>query len=162
MKIYSAYGINDLIVCCGYKGYVIKEFFANYFLHMSDVTFNMEINSVEVHNRKAEPWKVTLVDTGENTQQEAFGHTVIEAMSCGVPVIGFNVGGINDSIRHNKTGILVEKGGEVELSNAMGKLIEDEDLNHDMSLASREVAVNEFDVSVVAKQYLDLYESILN
>ena len=67
MKIYSHYGINDFIICCGYKGYVIKEYFSNYFLHMSDVTFDMSENTVEVHNRKAEPWKVTLVDTGEDT-----------------------------------------------------------------------------------------------
>jgi glucose-1-phosphate cytidylyltransferase len=67
MKIYSAHGINDFIVCCGYKGYVIKEYFANYFLHMSDVTFDMQKNAMEVHNRYAEPWRVTLVDTGEQT-----------------------------------------------------------------------------------------------
>ena len=67
MKIYSAYGINDFIICCGYKGYVIKEYFANYFLHMSDVTFDMQENSMEVHRKKAEPWKVTLIDTGEST-----------------------------------------------------------------------------------------------
>lgn len=67
MKIYSAHGINDFIVCCGYKGYMIKEYFANYFLHMSDVTFDMQRNEMEVHNRYAEPWRVTLVDTGENT-----------------------------------------------------------------------------------------------
>jgi glucose-1-phosphate cytidylyltransferase len=67
MKIYSHYGINDFIVCCGYKGYMIKEYFANYFLHTSDVTFDMQKNSMEVHQRFAEPWKVTLVDTGENT-----------------------------------------------------------------------------------------------
>lgn len=67
MKIYSAHGINDFVVCCGYKGYVIKEYFANYFLHMSDVTFDMQNNKMEVHQQSAEPWKVTLVDTGENT-----------------------------------------------------------------------------------------------
>lgn len=67
MKLYSAYGVNDFIICCGYKGYVIKEYFANYFLHMSDVTFDMQSNSMEVHEQKAEPWKVTLVDTGEDT-----------------------------------------------------------------------------------------------
>jgi glucose-1-phosphate cytidylyltransferase len=67
MKIYSAHGIDDFIICCGYKGYVIKEYFANYFLHMSDVTFDMERNAMEVHHRKAEPWRVTLVDTGEQT-----------------------------------------------------------------------------------------------
>ena len=67
MKTYSAYGISDFIICCGYKGYVIKEYFANYFLHMSDVTFDMRENSMEVHQRNVEPWKVTLIDTGENT-----------------------------------------------------------------------------------------------
>lgn len=67
MKIYSAHGINEFIICCGYKGYVIKEYFANYFLHMSDVTFDMKENAMEVHNKRAEPWKVTLVDTGETT-----------------------------------------------------------------------------------------------
>ena len=67
MKNYSTHGINEFIICCGYKGYVIKEYFANYFLHMSDVTFNMTSNEMEVHHKKAEPWKVTLVDTGENT-----------------------------------------------------------------------------------------------
>ena len=68
MKCYGAHGINEFVICCGYKGYVIKEYFANYFLHMSDVTFDMSNNQMEVHQRKAEPWKVTLVDTGENTQ----------------------------------------------------------------------------------------------
>ena len=67
LKTYSHYGINDFIICCGYKGYVIKEYFANYFLHMSDVTFDMSKNTMEVHQRKAESWKVTLVDTGDNT-----------------------------------------------------------------------------------------------
>jgi glucose-1-phosphate cytidylyltransferase len=67
MKIYSAYGINDFIICCGYKGYVIKEYFANYFLRMSDVTFDMRFNQMNVHNGNAEPWRVTLVDTGEST-----------------------------------------------------------------------------------------------
>jgi len=67
MKIYSAHGIRDFIICAGYKGYVIKEYFANYFLHMSDVTFDMEKNSMEVHERHAEPWRVTVVDTGDNT-----------------------------------------------------------------------------------------------
>jgi len=67
LKSYSAHGINDFVICCGYKGYVIKEFFANYFLHTSDVTFDMQKNAMEVHSRHAEPWKVTLVDTGEDT-----------------------------------------------------------------------------------------------
>jgi glucose-1-phosphate cytidylyltransferase len=67
LKIYSAHGINDFIICLGYKGYVVKEYFANYFLHTSDVTFDMENNRMEVHERHAEPWRVTLVDTGEET-----------------------------------------------------------------------------------------------
>lgn len=67
MKMYSAHGIHDFIICLGYKGYVIKEYFANYFLHMSDVTFDIENNAMQVHHNEAEPWKVTLIDTGENT-----------------------------------------------------------------------------------------------
>jgi glucose-1-phosphate cytidylyltransferase len=67
MKMYSANGVDEFVICCGYKGYLIKEYFANYFLHMSDVTFDMADNKMEVHQRNAEPWKVTLVDTGENT-----------------------------------------------------------------------------------------------
>jgi glucose-1-phosphate cytidylyltransferase len=67
MKLYAAHGVNDFIICCGYKGYVIKEYFANYFLHMSDVTFDIEHNQMEVHQRFAEPWRVTLVDTGVAT-----------------------------------------------------------------------------------------------
>jgi glucose-1-phosphate cytidylyltransferase len=68
MKIYSAHGLNDFIICLGYKGYVIKEFFANYFLHTSNVTFDFSNNSMEVHERRSEPWRVTLVDTGDATQ----------------------------------------------------------------------------------------------
>lgn len=68
MKIYSHYGVNDFVICCGYKGYLIKEYFANYFLHMSDVTFDMVSNEMRIHQRKAEPWRVTLVDTGTDTQ----------------------------------------------------------------------------------------------
>lgn len=68
MKIYAHHGVNDFIVCCGYKSYIIKEYFANYFLHTSDVTFDMRMNSMEVHQKRAEPWRVTLVDTGEHTQ----------------------------------------------------------------------------------------------
>ena len=68
MKTYSHFGINEFVICCGYKGYVIKEYFANYFLHMSDVTFDMANNAMEVHERHAEPWRVTLVDTGDATQ----------------------------------------------------------------------------------------------
>jgi glucose-1-phosphate cytidylyltransferase len=68
MKIYSAHGVNDFVICCGYKGYLIKEYFANYFLHMSDVTFDMQDNRMQVHQQKAEPWRVTLADTGDQTQ----------------------------------------------------------------------------------------------
>jgi len=68
MKIYSSQGVDDFVVCLGYKGYIIKEYFANYFLHMSDVTFDMRDNSMQVHQKSAEPWKVTLVETGEGTQ----------------------------------------------------------------------------------------------
>jgi glucose-1-phosphate cytidylyltransferase len=68
MKIYAAHGINEFIVCCGYKGYMIKEYFANYFVHNSDITIDLAANRVELHHKSAEPWKVTLVDTGEKTQ----------------------------------------------------------------------------------------------
>src|SRR5580692_7846878 len=67
MKIYSHHGLNDFIICCGYKGYMIKEYFANYFLHMSDVTIDLTRNRTEIHQSNSEPWRVTLVDTGENT-----------------------------------------------------------------------------------------------
>jgi glucose-1-phosphate cytidylyltransferase len=67
LKLYSAHGVNEFVICCGYKGYVIKEYFANYFLHMSDVTFDMAHNKMEVHHRYAEPWKITLIDTGSET-----------------------------------------------------------------------------------------------
>lgn len=67
MKIYSSHGVNEFIICCGYKGYIIKEYFSNYLLHMSDVTFDMSKNSMTVHDKRADPWKVSLVDTGENT-----------------------------------------------------------------------------------------------
>ncbi len=68
LKAYSAHGINEFVICCGYKGYVIKEYFSNYFLHMSDVTFDMSRNRMEVHQQKVEPWRVTLVDTGDDTK----------------------------------------------------------------------------------------------
>lgn len=67
LKIYSHYGVNEFVICCGYKGYVIKEYFSNYFMHTSDVTFHMDCNSVEIHKQNTEPWKITLVDTGELT-----------------------------------------------------------------------------------------------
>ncbi|OHB49675.1 MAG: glucose-1-phosphate cytidylyltransferase [Planctomycetes bacterium GWF2_41_51] len=67
MKIYSHYGVNEFIICCGYKGYMVKEYFANYFLHTSDITFDMQSNDMQVHQKYAEPWKVTLIDTGIDT-----------------------------------------------------------------------------------------------
>ncbi len=67
LKIYSSHGVNDFVICAGYKGYVIKEYFANYFLHMSDVTFDMKENRMEVHSKRSEPWRVTIVDTGDDT-----------------------------------------------------------------------------------------------
>ena len=67
MKLFGHYGVTDFIICCGYKGYVIKEYFANYSLHMSDITFDMTNNTIEIHQRNVEPWRVTLVDTGEHT-----------------------------------------------------------------------------------------------
>ena len=67
MKIYSFYGINEFIICCGYKGYLIKEYFSNYFIHQSDVTINLSTNETIIHQKRAEPWKVTLVDTGDYT-----------------------------------------------------------------------------------------------
>jgi glucose-1-phosphate cytidylyltransferase len=87
LKIYSAYGVNDFVICCGYKGYVIKEYFANYFLHMSDVTFDIAQNQMIVHQRNAEPWRVTLVDTGEDTLtggrlKRVFNHIKDEAEFC--------------------------------------------------------------------------------
>src|SRR5215216_3326404 len=68
MKMYSHHRVTDFVICCGYKGYVIKEYFANYFLHQSDVTIELENNTIEVHRKRAEPWRVTLVDTGNDTQ----------------------------------------------------------------------------------------------
>ena len=67
MKMYSSHGVNDFIICCGYKGYLIKEYFSNYFLHQADITFNIQNNSIKVHQKRSEPWTVTLVDTGENS-----------------------------------------------------------------------------------------------
>jgi glucose-1-phosphate cytidylyltransferase len=78
MKQYSAHGINDFIICCGYKGYVIKEYFANYFLHMSDVTFDMQNNEMKVHRKRAEPWTVTLVDTGDSSMTGGRLRRVVE------------------------------------------------------------------------------------
>jgi glucose-1-phosphate cytidylyltransferase len=82
LKIYSHHGINDFIICLGYKGYVIKEYFANYFLHMSDVTFDLSNNTLEVHQKHAEPWRITLVDTGDQTQTGGRLKRVVEYLDC--------------------------------------------------------------------------------
>ena len=85
MKSYSAHGVDDFVICCGYRGYMIKEYFANYFLHMSDVTFDMADNQLEVHERHAEPWKVTLVDTGIETQTGGRLRRVADYLDDGEP-----------------------------------------------------------------------------
>ncbi len=85
MKLYSAHGVEDFVICCGYRGYMIKEYFANYFLHMSDVTFDMADNQLEVHERHAEPWKVTLVDTGIETQTGGRLRRVADYLDDGEP-----------------------------------------------------------------------------
>ncbi len=85
MKSYSAHGVDDFVICCGYRGYMIKEYFANYFLHMSDVTFDMADNQMVVHQRYAEPWRVTLVDTGNDTQTGGRLRRVAEYLDDGEP-----------------------------------------------------------------------------
>ncbi len=98
MKHYSVHGVNDFIVCCGYKGYLIKEYFANYFLHMSDVTFDMSRNHMEVHHRSAEPWRVTVVDTGEDTMTGGRIKRVAPYLTHGEPfcmTYGDGVGDVN-------------------------------------------------------------------
>jgi glucose-1-phosphate cytidylyltransferase len=108
MKIYSAYGINEFIICCGYKGYIIKEYFANYFLHTSDVTFDVANNKMCVHNQRTEPWKVTLVDTGESTMtggrlKRVAEHLKGEEIFCFT--YGDGVGNVNiqEAIRFHKS-----------------------------------------------------------
>lgn len=96
MKMYSHYGVNDFIICLGFKGYYIKEYFSNYFLHMSDVTFNMQENQMVVHNRKAEPWKVTLIDTGQTTQTGGRLKRVAEHLDEGEPFFFTYGDGVSD------------------------------------------------------------------
>ena len=112
MKLYSSYGVNDFIICCGYKGYLIKEYFANYFLHMSDVTFNMSTNQMKVHDGKAEPWSVTLIDTGENSMTGGRLKRVANYL-IGDEAFCFTYGdGLSD----------VDIGAEIEFHNNHGKL----------------------------------------
>jgi len=107
MKMYSAHGINNFVICCGYKGYIIKEFFANYFLHQSDVTFCMTDNTMEVHQKRAEPWTVTLVDTGENSMTggrlgRVADHVKNEEAFCFTYGDGVSDIDISESIRFHK------------------------------------------------------------
>lgn len=111
LKIYSAHGINDFVICAGYKGYIIKEYFANYFLHMSDITFDMAGNSMEVHRKKAEPWRVTIVDTGDETMTggriKRIADHIEDTFCC---TYGDGVGDIDINAlieSHQKTGNLV-------------------------------------------------------
>ena len=108
MKIYSAYGINDFVVCCGYKGYIIKEYFANYFLHMSDVTFDIKNNKMEVHQQNGESWRVTLVDTGEDTMtggrlKRIYNHVKHEDSFCLTYGDGVSDINISDLIKFHKS-----------------------------------------------------------
>ena len=108
MKIYSAHGINDFIVCCGYKGYVIKEYFANYYLHMSDVTFDIGNNSMEVHHERAESWRVTLVDTGDSSMtggrlRRVAAHVADEEAFCFTYGDGVGDIDITESIKFHKS-----------------------------------------------------------
>lgn len=95
MKSYSHYGINDFVICLGYKGYMIKEYFANYYLHMSDVTFDMRDNNISIHNNSSEPWKVTLVDTGLETMTggrlKEFGNTSVVKLFVLPMVMGYRM-----------------------------------------------------------------------
>lgn len=108
MKIYSAHGVRDFVICLGYKGYMIKEYFANYFLHMSDVTIDLSRNSMEVHNNNAEPWRVTLVDTGDDTMtggrllrvREHFKNDEAFCFTYGDGVSDINIG---ETLRFHKT-----------------------------------------------------------
>jgi glucose-1-phosphate cytidylyltransferase len=111
MKMYSCHGVNEFVICCGYRGYIIKEYFANYFLHMSDVTFDMKNNSMQVHEQKAEQWKVTLVDTGEDTMTggrlgRVYGYIKDEREFCFTYGDGVSDVNISDAIdfhrRHGK------------------------------------------------------------
>jgi glucose-1-phosphate cytidylyltransferase len=109
MKIYGHHGINDFVICCGYKGYVIKEYFANYFLHMSDVTFDLDSNTMHVHRKQAEPWRVTLVDTGEDTMtggrlrrvREHVEHEELFCLTYGDGVGDVDIGGLVNFHRKN-------------------------------------------------------------
>ncbi len=111
MKIYSSYGIHDFIICCGYKGYVIKEYFSNYFLHMSDITFCMSNNEMKVHHKHSEPWTVTLVDTGEDTMtggrikqvQNYVKDDEIFCLTYGDGVSDVNIGDLIDYHKQKKT-----------------------------------------------------------
>ena len=113
MKIYSAHHVNDFIVCLGYRGYVIKEYFANYFLHMSDVTFDMSKNTMSIHHQNAEPWRVTLVDTGDHTQTGGRLSRVADYLK-DEPIFCFTYGdGLTDA----------NVAAEIDFHTAHGKLV---------------------------------------
>ncbi len=133
MKIYSQYGLNDFIICLGYKGYVIKEYFANYFLHQSDVTIDLQNNSMEIHQSKAEPWKITLVDTGFNTMtggrikriQKYVGNETF-MLTYGDGVGNVDIGALLKYHRQNKKHVTVTS---VQPSGRFGSLNLDEKKN---------------------------------
>jgi glucose-1-phosphate cytidylyltransferase len=135
MKTYSLYGINEFIICCGYKGYVVKEYFANYFLHMSDITFDMTKNKMEVHSNHAEPWKVTLVDTGLETGTGGRLKQVrkyLDDDECFCFTYGDGVSDINiaDTIKHHQqsnclaTVAAIQPPGRFGALNIQGNMIE--------------------------------------
>lgn len=131
MKLYSYYGINDFIICCGYKGYVIKEYFSNYFLHQSDITFDLSKNTFEIHKKHTEPWKITLVDTGENTMtggrlkriEEYLGNDEVFCFTYGDGVANINIEHlISFHLSHHKKATLTAtyppgRFGAIEIKN---------------------------------------------
>ena len=127
MKIYSSYGINDFIICCGYKGYIIKEYFANYFLHMSDVTLDISKNSMEVHKKDAEKWKITLIDTGDKTQTGGRLKRVTKYLNndenfCFTYGDGLSDINISDSIKFHLSHKKMVTVGAVQISGRFGVL----------------------------------------
>jgi glucose-1-phosphate cytidylyltransferase len=126
MKIYSTFGINDFIICCGYKGYMIKEYFANYFLHMSDVTIDIKNNKMEIHKKLAEPWKVTLVNTGEKTMTGGRVKRVqkyLDETFCLTYGDGLSDVNISDTITHHKKMGSIMTVTAVQSISRFGKLI---------------------------------------
>lgn len=126
MKIYSAHGINDFIICCGYKGYVIKEYFANYFLHMSDVTIDLQNNKMDIHRKLAEPWRVTLVNTGEETMTGGRVKRVAKYLDdtfCLTYGDGLSNVNISNTVKHHEKMKLTMTLTAVQSVSRFGKLI---------------------------------------